>query len=566
MNVTLRSLPLVCRRLLGAMLLLAQGVGAVAHAHLTGDAAHDATARLFAREFPNAGFAVARQAATTGAVGALPKLVPPQVTEIFAKFAPAVRVRPQGEVLIVESNGLPAHNMMIGITAWQQQVPLPQPYTGSNAWRIPLRPQPAAVPVSIKDRFLRGAIAIAANGIPIFNPQNNRGEISQEIGELDQWGGHCGRSDDYHYHAAPLHLQSVLGPGLPVAVALDGYAIYGLTEPDGSAPKNLDAFNGHETPSLGYHYHASLKYPYVNGGFHGVVVEREGQVDPQPRAQGVRPALTALRGAKITAFEGSPGESLAKLSYTVNGRSASMSYRSLGGGQWKFQFASADGTTREETYRAGDRGGGGGGVGGRDGKKKGGPPPDRDNPPPREPERNVATGPEPAPPRSGNFALRSPAVGSDGVLPVEFTGDGASLSPPLEWTGAPPGTKSFAVIMHHIDPEGVTKWYWTLYDLPADIRSLPKDARGLGVLGSNGITRRVGYAPPHSKGPGAKTYILTVYALDDALHLSHPPGEVSRAVLLAAMKGHMLDSAELKVTYTRPEGATSAQPLEKTKR
>ena len=556
------------RWLLPLILIVAHGAGAVAYAHLSGDASHDATVRLFAREFPNAGFSGARPMAAMNASPTSPAPMVPGESAMFAKFAPAVRVRAQGDFLFLESNGLPAHPMMIGITAWQQQVPLPQPYSGSNAWRIPLRPQPSPDPVSIKDRFLRGAIAIAANGIPIFNPQNNRGEISQEIGELDQWGGHCGRSDDYHYHAAPLHLQSVLGPALPVAVALDGYPIYGLTEPDGSAPKNLDAFNGHDTPSLGYHYHASLKYPYVNGGFHGVVVEREGQVDPQPRAQGVRPALTALRGAKITAFEGSPGQTPAKLSYTLNGRPASVSYRSLGGGQWKFQFAAADGTTREENYRTGDRGGGGGGGGGggRDGKKQGGPPPDREPPPPREPERGLSGAPEPVPPRSGNFALRSPAVGADGVLPVEFTGDGASLSPPLEWTGAPPGTKSFAVIMHHIDPEGVTKWYWTLYDIPPETRSLPEDAHGVGVLGNNGITRREGYAPPHSKGPGAKTYILTVYALDGALHLSQSPRDVSRAVLLAAMKDHLLDSAELKVTYTRPDGATTDQPPEKARR
>jgi hypothetical protein len=119
---------------------------------------------------------------------------------------------------------------------------------------------------------------------------------------LDVFGGHCGRADDYHYHIAPLHLQAVLGAESPVAYALDGYAIYGLTEPDGTAPQGLDAFNGHETAALGYHYHASKQYPYINGGFHGEVVEREGQVDPQPRTNGVRPALPPLPGAKITEF------------------------------------------------------------------------------------------------------------------------------------------------------------------------------------------------------------------------------------------------------------------------
>ena len=145
----------------------------------------------------------------------------PQQAAAFRAFAPRVAVRWDEAFLYVESNGLPTHGMMVGITAWQQQVPLPQAYVGRNAWRIPLQPVAATEPVSIKGRFLRGAIALAANGIPIFNPQNNRGEVSAEIGELDQWGGHCGRADDYHYHAAPLHLQVAVGEGRPIAYALD---------------------------------------------------------------------------------------------------------------------------------------------------------------------------------------------------------------------------------------------------------------------------------------------------------------------------------------------------------
>ena len=226
----------------------------------------------------------------------------PAQASAFAPFAPGVKVRWDEQFLFVESHGLPAHNMMTGITAWQQQVPLPQDYTGANAWRIPLAPVPAATPIPLENHFLRGAIALAVNGVPIFNPQNNRGELSYEIGELDQWGGHCGRADDYHYHIAPLHLQEIVSRDKPIAYALDGYPIYGLTEPDGSTPANLDTFGGHSTEALGYHYHASEKYPYVIGGFHGEVTEREGQVDPQPRARPVRPALPPLRGARIIGF------------------------------------------------------------------------------------------------------------------------------------------------------------------------------------------------------------------------------------------------------------------------
>ena len=115
--------------------------------------------------------------------------------------------------------------------------------------------------------------------------------------------------------------------------------------------------------------------------------------------------------------------------------------------------------------------------------------------------------------QNGSFVLRSSEVTDGGTLPVEFTGDGASATLPLEWSGAPAGTKSYALIMHHIDPQGVVKWYWTLYDIPADVLSLPKNVKGVGTLGNNSVNRRREYAPPHSKGPGPKTYIYTVYAL-----------------------------------------------------
>jgi len=505
----------------------------------------------------------------------------PAAAQAFAAFVPRVQLRWDERFLYIESNGLPTHGMMVGITAWQQQVPLPQPYVGDNAWRIPLQPEPSAEPVTIKNRFLRGAIAIAANGIPIFNPQNNRGEISQEIGELDQWGGHCGRADDYHYHIAPLHLQRVLGPGLPVAYALDGYPIYGLTEPDGAAPAGLDAFNGHTTAALGYHYHASQKYPYVNGGFHGVVVEREGQVDPQPRAQGVREALTALRGAKITDFTASPDEKTFALRYAVNGKPAAVNYATAGDGVWKFRFADADGRIRDETYRAGDRrngGGGGGGSAGKGQKGRGGQGGRKRAPAPAEPGAATEPAREAAPaagssttapggaalvpvPAAGgassSFVLRSPAVADGGVLPVEFTGDGEGVTPPLEWSGAPAETRSFALIMHHLDPTGKTKWYWTLYDIPAGTGALPRNATGIGTLGGNSVNRRAGYAPPHSQGPGEKTYILTLYALASPLALAVPSATASRDDLLAAMQGRTLATATMQVRYTRPAAAVS---------
>jgi hypothetical protein len=130
-------------------------------------------------------------------------------TAAFGSFKPAVHFHWDAEYFYVESDGMPSHKMMAGITSWQQQVPLPQNYSGANAWRFPLRPVVAPNPYIIDaNTFTRGAIAIAVNGVPIFNPYNNRGELSALIGELDKWGGHCGRADDYHYHVSPLHLGS----------------------------------------------------------------------------------------------------------------------------------------------------------------------------------------------------------------------------------------------------------------------------------------------------------------------------------------------------------------------
>ena len=150
----------------------------------------------------------------------------------------------------------------------------------------------------------------------------------------------------------------------------------------------------------------------------------------------------------------------------------------------------------------------------------------------------------------GRFVLRSPAVVDGGPLPKDFTGDGTSATLPLEWSGAPAGTKSYALIMHHIAPDK-TKWYWVLYNIPADVKSLPKNVKGGGTLGNNSVNGRAEYAPPHSRGPGTKTYIYTVYALSAPPKLTVPPAEVSRDVLLTAMKDLILGSAELRVSYAR---------------
>lgn len=547
-----------------ATVLILTAAAALAHDSKTGEA-HTHYDR--STKPPELIFAQAPASPRTLPVRSINPTVEKQPAQVaaFEKFAPAVNVRWDQKFLFVESNGMPAHKLMVGITAWQQQVPLPQNYKGANAWQIPLSPIPAKEVISIKNRFLRGAIALAANGIPIFNPQNNRGEISAEIGELDEWGGHCGRGDDYHYHAAPLHLQSVLGKGLPVAYALDGYPIYGLTEPDGSQPGGLDAFNGHTTAALGYHYHASTKYPYVNGGFHGEVIERDGQVEPQPRAQPVRPSLPALRGAKITGFEVS-GANGYNLVYEVNGEKRSVAYALNADGTFSFEFQNGrDGVTKE-TYTRREGGGGQGGPR-SEGERRGGPrmrEEERprgdklDGPRPRGGTRDETRASE-----SGSrfsmdamkkpnaaFTLSSPAIGTDGRLPIGFTGDGMGVTPPLTWKGAPVGTRSFALVMDHLAPGDVVKSYWTMWEIPANMTSLQGNVSGVGKVGSS-YRGAVGYEPPHSQGPGEKTYVITIYALSASPQLSQAPREVTRDVLLEAIKDSVIASASLNVVYSR---------------
>lgn len=282
----------------------------------------------------------------------------PTLASYFRPFAKNVKVRWDRDFLFVESNGIPDHPMMTGITAWQQQVPLPQAYTGNNAWRIPLNPVPTKNPMSTKEHFFRGAIALAVNGVPIFNPIKNDGKTDTLLaGELDQWGGHCGRADDYHYHIAPVHLEKVVGAGNPVAVALDGYPIYGYNDPNGNPPTNLDWLNGHKGPDGQYHYHATKTFPYLNGGFYGEVVELNGQVDPQPRARGVRPSLPGLKGAKIVGFE-RPNPSNFVVRYEVFGDPRSVEYTIADNGSATFNFVSSQGTKTESyTPRQGSGGG-----------------------------------------------------------------------------------------------------------------------------------------------------------------------------------------------------------------
>ena len=267
----------------------------------------------------------------------------------FAAFAKTITTYRKGSWYLVEIQGaLPDHLMMVGITNWQQQVPIPQDYTGAMAWRMPAKPTLAAAPISTATALRRQAIAIAANGVPIFNALNNRGEDSQQIGELDDWGGHCGRGDDYHYHVAPLHLQKVVGDRSPIAYALDGYPIYGTTEPDGRPMRSLNtATNGH-TWRGSFHYHGTTTYPYTCGAIVGKVTVVDDMITPQPIPPPVRQPAEPLPGASITLFERS-GTDRFRLEYLLEAQTFQIDYRA-NAKLLEMTFTAPDGATRHEIY------------------------------------------------------------------------------------------------------------------------------------------------------------------------------------------------------------------------
>jgi hypothetical protein len=278
---------------------------------------------------------------------------PIQVDNAFIPFKPNVYTHWDNTWFYVESKGIPTtHGMMLGISnhGWQQQIPIPQCYTGSNAWQIPLNSIPAATPIPVNaNHFTRGAIALAVNGIPIFNPFTNTGVDALVDGQLDNFGGHCGRADDYHYHTAPLHLYSYTNDTLPIAYALDGFAVFGEKERDGSAMVALDVNHGHNYGGI-YHYHGTTSFPYMIGNMVGQITEdTTHQIIPQAHATPIRPSGTPLNGALITGCTPKTTGNGYVFTYTLNGQTYTIDYSWNTTGVYTFNYITPTSTTTD-TY------------------------------------------------------------------------------------------------------------------------------------------------------------------------------------------------------------------------
>jgi hypothetical protein len=145
------------------------------------------------------------------------------------------------------------------------------------------------------------------------------------------------------------------------------------------------------------------------------------------------------------------------------------------------------------------------------------------------------------------FRISSPAFMNGGRIPKKYTCDGENVAPPIEWSGAPEGSKSVAIICEDPDAPSGTFTHWVLYDVPVSKHRLAEGTE-MGTVGVNdfGVRGFGGPCPPSNDA--AHHYAFHVYALDtDSLG---PPG-LSKDAAREAMNGHVLAEGELTGIYKR---------------
>jgi len=154
------------------------------------------------------------------------------------------------------------------------------------------------------------------------------------------------------------------------------------------------------------------------------------------------------------------------------------------------------------------------------------------------------------------LALASPAFAPGAGIPALFTCEGSDISPPLEWSAPPVGTKTLVLIVDDPDaPDPAAPkrtWvHWVLYNIPPDSGGLPQGVTSgdLPPGTREGVNDwgRAGYGGP-CPPIGRHRYFHKLYAVDTVLEDLAAP---TKAQVEAAMKGHVLDQAELIGTYQK---------------
>lgn len=145
--------------------------------------------------------------------------------------------------------------------------------------------------------------------------------------------------------------------------------------------------------------------------------------------------------------------------------------------------------------------------------------------------------------------VTSPAFKFGEPIPPRHTKEGEDVSPPLEWSGVPNGTRQLAVICHDPDapmPDGFT--HWVVYGIPADTTSIPEGGGDRFTQGEVdfGGTGYGGCKPPEGHGP--HHYYFWVYALDT--EVTEGSG-MTRRQFIDRYGDHILDQNRLVGTYER---------------
>ncbi|MBN1433550.1 YbhB/YbcL family Raf kinase inhibitor-like protein [Candidatus Fermentibacterales bacterium] len=150
------------------------------------------------------------------------------------------------------------------------------------------------------------------------------------------------------------------------------------------------------------------------------------------------------------------------------------------------------------------------------------------------------------------FTLMSSAFSDGEMIPELYTVDGTDISPPLEWSNPPEGTRSFALICDDPDAPAGTWVHWVIYNIDADVNQLeagilPDPELFEGMLQGKNSWGRIGYGGP-APPSGTHRYFFRIYALSATLDMQ---AGVTKAELLTAMEGFVLDEASLMGRYRR---------------
>ena len=144
------------------------------------------------------------------------------------------------------------------------------------------------------------------------------------------------------------------------------------------------------------------------------------------------------------------------------------------------------------------------------------------------------------------FTLTSSAFEDGGMIPREFTCDGEDLAPPLAWSNAPEGTRSFAIVMEGPDAVRGTFTHWLLHDIPATTTVLWEQTSAKALCNGFGQADYGGPCPALDDGP--HRYVFTLHALDvPTLNLY----DGTRQALECSLHAHTLATAQLMGHYER---------------